>query len=175
MSVMTTALRDSLKTLRLSGMLETLDARLTQAQGGELGHLDFLQVLCQDEISRRETVALERRLRKAKFEQQATLKASTSTLPRSCRPPRSATWRPCAGSTPASPSFCSDPSASGRHTLPRPSAIRLSAKAPTSASPRPAASWPSSPGATRTAPGTSACARSSTPTCSSSTTSPCAS
>ncbi|MFF3518004.1 ATP-binding protein [Streptomyces sp. NPDC002573] len=73
MSVMTTALRDSLKTLRLSGMLETLDARLTQAQSGELGHLDFLQVLCQDEISRRETVALERRLRKAKFEQQATL------------------------------------------------------------------------------------------------------
>ncbi|WP_275593109.1 IS21-like element helper ATPase IstB [Streptomyces deccanensis] len=73
MSVMTTALRDSLKTLRLSGMLETLDARLTQAQKGELGHLDFLQVLCHDEITRRESVALERRLRKAKFEQQATL------------------------------------------------------------------------------------------------------
>ena len=73
MSVMTTALRDSLKTLRLSGMLETLDARLTQAQKGELGHLDFLQVLCQDEITRRESVALERRLRRAKFEQQATL------------------------------------------------------------------------------------------------------
>ncbi|MEU8927793.1 IS21-like element helper ATPase IstB [Kitasatospora sp. NPDC048545] len=44
-----------------------------QAHGGELGHLDFLQVLCQDEISRRETVAFERRLRKAKFEQQVTL------------------------------------------------------------------------------------------------------
>ncbi|WP_107101576.1 IS21-like element helper ATPase IstB [Streptomyces prasinus] len=49
------------------------DARLTRAQGSELGRLDFLQVLCQDEISRRETVALERRLRKARFEQQATL------------------------------------------------------------------------------------------------------
>ncbi|MFF7791279.1 ATP-binding protein [Streptomyces sp. NPDC007991] len=73
MSVMTTALRESLKTLRLSGMLETLDARLTQAQKGELGHVDFLQVLCQDEITRRETVASERRLFKAKFEQQATL------------------------------------------------------------------------------------------------------
>ncbi|MET7435154.1 MULTISPECIES: IS21-like element helper ATPase IstB [Streptomyces] len=70
---MTTALRESLKTLRLSGMLETLDARLTQAQKGELGHLDFLQVFCQDEITRRESVALERRLRRAKFEQQATL------------------------------------------------------------------------------------------------------
>ncbi|MGW8879740.1 IS21-like element helper ATPase IstB [Streptomyces mirabilis] len=73
MSVMTTALRDSLKTLRLSGMLETLDARLTQAQKGELGHLDFLQVLCQDEITRRESVALERCLRRTRFEQQATL------------------------------------------------------------------------------------------------------
>lgn len=31
MSVMTNALRDSLKTRRLSGMLETLDARLIQA------------------------------------------------------------------------------------------------------------------------------------------------
>jgi DNA replication protein DnaC len=70
---MTTALRHSLKTLRLSGMLETLDTRLTQAQKGELGHLDFLLVLCQDEITRRESVALERRLRRAKSEQQATL------------------------------------------------------------------------------------------------------
>ncbi|WJY54604.1 IS21-like element helper ATPase IstB [Streptomyces chengbuensis] len=73
MSVMDTALRESLKTLRLSGMLETLDARLAQAHGGELGHLDFLQVLCRDEITRREAVAFERRLRKAKFEQQVTL------------------------------------------------------------------------------------------------------
>ncbi|WP_302186056.1 ATP-binding protein [Streptomyces sp. AC550_RSS872] len=104
MSVMDTALRESLKTLRLSGMLETLDARLAQAHGGELGHLDFLQILCQDEITRRETVVFERRLRKAKFEQQVTLEgASTSTHPRSCPPPRSATWQPCAGSTPASP------------------------------------------------------------------------
>ena len=35
-------------------MLETLDARLAQARAGELGHLDFLQVLCDDEITRRE-------------------------------------------------------------------------------------------------------------------------
>ncbi|MFF2147780.1 ATP-binding protein [Kitasatospora sp. NPDC058190] len=73
MSVLDTALRESLKSLRLSGMLETLDARLAQAHGGELGHLDFLQVLCQDERERRESVAFERRLRKAKFEQQVTL------------------------------------------------------------------------------------------------------
>lgn len=68
MTVMDTALRESIKTLRLSGMLETLDDRLARAHGGELGHLDFLQVLCQDEITRRKTVAFQRRLRKAKFE-----------------------------------------------------------------------------------------------------------
>ncbi|MFJ1568715.1 ATP-binding protein [Streptomyces erythrochromogenes] len=73
MTVMDAALRESLKALRLSGMLETLDARLAQAHGGELGHLDFLQVLCQDEITRRETVAFQRRLQRAKFEQQVTL------------------------------------------------------------------------------------------------------
>lgn len=54
MSVLDTALRDALRALKLSGMLETLDARLAQAHAGELGHLDFLQVLCHDEIARRD-------------------------------------------------------------------------------------------------------------------------
>jgi DNA replication protein DnaC len=67
------AIGQSLRALKLSGMLDTLDARLAQARAGELGHLDFLQVLCQDEISRRETLSLARRLRHARFEQQATL------------------------------------------------------------------------------------------------------
>ncbi|MFF6952947.1 ATP-binding protein [Streptomyces iakyrus] len=66
-------------------MLESLDARLAQAHGGELGHLDFLQVLCQDEITRRETVAFQRRLQRAKFEQQVTLEefdfTASSKLP----------------------------------------------------------------------------------------------
>ncbi|MDX3435652.1 ATP-binding protein [Streptomyces stelliscabiei] len=66
-------------------MLETLDARLAQAHGGELGHLEFLQLLCQDEITRRETVAFQRRLQRAKFEQQVTLEefdfTASSKLP----------------------------------------------------------------------------------------------
>ncbi|MFF5212194.1 hypothetical protein [Streptosporangium sp. NPDC000396] len=40
------ALDKALRTLRLSGMLETLDTRLAQARAGELGHVEFLQVLC---------------------------------------------------------------------------------------------------------------------------------
>ena len=67
------ALGAALRELKLSGMLDTLDARLAQARAGELGHLDFLQVLCQDEISRRETTSLTRRIRAARFETEATL------------------------------------------------------------------------------------------------------
>lgn len=66
-------LEASLGTLRLSGMLDTLEARLGQAQAGELGYLEFLQVLCEDEIARREAAALERRVRAARFESAATI------------------------------------------------------------------------------------------------------
>ena len=69
----TNALTGALRTLKLGGMLQTLDARLAQARAGELGHLEFLQVLCLDEISRRETTAIARRTRRARFEQTATL------------------------------------------------------------------------------------------------------
>ena len=67
------ALASALRNLKLSGMLATLDARLAQARAGELGHLDFLQVLCQDEVSRRESMSLARRIRRARFETEATL------------------------------------------------------------------------------------------------------
>lgn len=67
------ALEQALRTLKLSGMLHTLEARLAQARAGELGHIEFLQVLCHDEIGRRESQAIDRRIRRAQFEQQLTL------------------------------------------------------------------------------------------------------
>lgn len=73
MSVLDPALHTALRTLKLTGMLDTLDARVAQARAGQLGHLDFLQVLCEDEIARRETAALARRLRRARFEEPATI------------------------------------------------------------------------------------------------------
>ena len=73
MTVVDTSLHACLRTLKLSGMLDTLDARLAQARNGDLGHLDFLQVLCHDEITRRENTAMGRRVRRAKFEQLSTL------------------------------------------------------------------------------------------------------
>ena len=73
MTILDPSLHDALRTLKLTGMLETLDARLAQTRAGTLGHLEFLQVLCEDEIARRETAALTRRIRRAKFEEQVTL------------------------------------------------------------------------------------------------------
>ena len=91
------ALAAALRELKLSGMLDTLDARLVQARAGDLGHLDFLQVLCQDEISRRETTSLQRRIRAARFETPATLEGFDFAASRNCPPPRSATSPRCAG------------------------------------------------------------------------------
>ena len=68
----TKGLAAALRTLKLSGMLGTLEARLAQARAGDLGHLEFLQVLCEDEISRRSGAAIGRRLRRARFDEQST-------------------------------------------------------------------------------------------------------
>jgi DNA replication protein DnaC len=62
-------LEESLRKLKLQGMLDTLEVRLGQATAGELGHVELLQALCEDEAARRDTVGLERRLRAARFEQ----------------------------------------------------------------------------------------------------------
>lgn len=62
-------LEDSLRALKLNGMLDTLDVRLAEAQAGGLGHLELLAALCADELARRDAAGLERRLRAARFEQ----------------------------------------------------------------------------------------------------------
>lgn len=62
-----------LKTLRLGGLLETMDLRLKQAQEEELPHLSFLQLMLQDEIERREAKKLAQRLSRASFEEEKTL------------------------------------------------------------------------------------------------------
>ena len=66
-------LEQALRSLGLSGMLETLEARLAQANSGELGHVEFLQVLCEDEVARRDAAGIERRVRAARFERISTI------------------------------------------------------------------------------------------------------
>jgi DNA replication protein DnaC len=62
-----------LRALKLTGMLDTLDARLAEARAGTLGHVEFLQVLCQDEVARRDAAAVARRLHAAHLPSSATL------------------------------------------------------------------------------------------------------
>ncbi len=87
MSIHDPSLRAALKTLKLTGMLDTLDARLAQTHAGELGHLEFLQVLCEDEIARRETAALARAYAAPASNNQPPSMTSTSPPTRNC-PPR---------------------------------------------------------------------------------------
>jgi DNA replication protein DnaC len=64
-----------LKALGLTGILDTLDARLAEARAGTLGHAEFLQVLCEDELARREASKTARRIKAAHFPEQATLES----------------------------------------------------------------------------------------------------
>ena len=66
-------LQAKLKTLRLGGMLETLELRRNQAEEQRLGHVEFLALLLDDENDRRQSKMLAQRLHKARFEEQKTL------------------------------------------------------------------------------------------------------
>jgi DNA replication protein DnaC len=68
-------LQTNLKALRLGGMLQTLEVRRAQAEDQRLGHIEFLALLLDDEIDRRQTKALAGRLHRARFEEQKTLEA----------------------------------------------------------------------------------------------------
>jgi DNA replication protein DnaC len=68
-------LQSQIKTLRLGGVLETLDLRLQQAQQHSLGYLEFFQLIIQDEIERREARKLNVRLSRASFEEEKTLES----------------------------------------------------------------------------------------------------
>lgn len=45
------ALRKTLKQLRLSGLLESLEIRLQEAAGHGLSHSEFLELILQDELA----------------------------------------------------------------------------------------------------------------------------
>jgi DNA replication protein DnaC len=66
-------LEAKLKTLRLGGMLQTLEVRRSQAEDQRLGHVEFLALLLDDEIDRRQSKMLAQRLHRARFEEPKTL------------------------------------------------------------------------------------------------------
>jgi DNA replication protein DnaC len=62
-----------LKQLRLSGILDSLEARNRQALDAKLGYTEFLALLIQDEVARREQKKFALRLRRAAFRASKTL------------------------------------------------------------------------------------------------------
>jgi DNA replication protein DnaC len=64
---MNDALRNALKKLRLSGLLEGLEVRLQEAAGNGLSHLEFLELILQDELAVRSDRQLQRRVKAALF------------------------------------------------------------------------------------------------------------
>jgi DNA replication protein DnaC len=169
------ALTASLRALKLGGMLQTLDARLAQARAGELGHLEFLQVLCHDEISRRETTSIARRTRRARFEETLTLEgfdfAAAPKLPAAqIRDLAALRWLQAGESV-----ILYGPVGVGKTHIAQALAhlaIRAGAEARFIKTSR---ALPNSPAGTPTAPGPAGCASSPDPPSWSWTTSPCAS
>lgn len=68
-------LTPALKQLRLSGILDSLESRNRQAIDNKLAYTEFLALLIQDEVARREQKKFASRLRRASFRAQKTLDA----------------------------------------------------------------------------------------------------
>jgi DNA replication protein DnaC len=67
-------LRPRLRQLKLSGMLDAIAARVEEARTRGLDPLDFLLVLLEDELARRDAEALARRIHGARFEEVCDLR-----------------------------------------------------------------------------------------------------
>ena|SRR6202035_5564499 len=64
---MNDAVRNALKQLRLSGLLDSLEVRLQEAAGNGLNHAEFLELILQDELAVRADRQLQRRVQAAQF------------------------------------------------------------------------------------------------------------
>ena len=60
-------LRYALNQLRLSGLAQSLDVRLQEAACRQLNHLEFLELILQDELSVRQQRQIDRRVKAADF------------------------------------------------------------------------------------------------------------
>ena len=66
-------LENTLKQRRLSGLMQTLDVRLQEAVANRLGHAEFLELICQDELNVRQQRQMARRTNVADFSGLKTL------------------------------------------------------------------------------------------------------
>ena len=70
---MNETLTNTLRTLRLSGLAETLEVRLHEAAGNSLTHAEFLELILQDELLVRKERRIARRVKSAAFRDLKTL------------------------------------------------------------------------------------------------------
>ena len=70
---MNDAMHTTLRTLRLAGLAKSLEVRLQEAAGNGLNHLEFLELVLQDELSVRADRRRERRIQAASFRDAKTL------------------------------------------------------------------------------------------------------
>lgn len=66
-------LREQLKQLRLSGLLQTLEVRLQEAKSSKLDYAEFLELILEDEMVVRSDRQIERRTKAAAFRDQKCL------------------------------------------------------------------------------------------------------
>jgi DNA replication protein DnaC len=70
---MRSSLQEYLKQLRLSGLAQSLEVRLSEAAGNRLDHAEFLELILQDELAVRGSRQVERRVRAASFRETRNL------------------------------------------------------------------------------------------------------
>ena len=70
---MTDMLVTSLRRLRLSGLAQSLDVRLQEASGNGLNHVEFLELILQDELAVRAERLMNRRVKAALFRELKTI------------------------------------------------------------------------------------------------------
>jgi DNA replication protein DnaC len=73
-------LENKMRSLRLNGMLDTLGLRLSQAQKDNLGFIQFLELLLEDETQHRANKKLASRIHKARFEEEKSLEGFDFTF-----------------------------------------------------------------------------------------------
>ena len=64
---MNESLQTALKKLRLSGLSAALEVRLQEAAGNHLSHVEFLELILQDELLVRNDRQIQRRVKAAAF------------------------------------------------------------------------------------------------------------
>jgi len=73
-------LENKMRSLRLNGMLDTLELRLSQAQKDNIGFIQFLELLLEDETQHRANKKLASRIHKARFEEEKSLEGFDFTF-----------------------------------------------------------------------------------------------